>query len=258
MKVVTNALDLPSSCAFVPTMGALHAGHGSLFSIAKSYSDDVVASIYINPLQFESSEDLDKYPRTPELDIELAKEFGVTHLWFPTYEEIYPEGFTRLAAGPISKLYEGAARAGHFDGVVTVVRRLFDLVKPRYAIFGEKDFQQLALIREIAGEVKIVAAPIIREEDGLAMSSRNIRLDTEGRIAARVISKALRESTSESDLRQMLSTEPLLTVDYADYIDEETFQKPSESTRFTRAIVAGWINGTRLLDNMPVKSEQSR
>jgi pantoate--beta-alanine ligase len=236
-------------------MGALHAGHGSLFAIAKNYSEDVVASIYVNPLQFENKEDLEKYPRTPERDIELAEKFGVTHLWFPTYEEIYPEGFARLTAGPISYLYEGASRPGHFDGVVTVVRRLFDLVRPRVAIFGEKDFQQLALIREIADKVEIIAAPIIREEDGLAMSSRNVRLNNEGRIASRVISKALRESTSENQLREILATEPLLTVDYADYIDEKTFLPPTDSTQFTRAIVAGWINGVRLLDNMAVKSE---
>ena len=256
MKVVTNALELPSACAFVPTMGALHAGHGSLFTIATQYSDDVVASIFVNPLQFENSEDLEKYPRTPQRDIELAEKYGVTHLWLPTYEEIYPAGFTQLIAGPISKLYEGASRVGHFDGVVTVVRRLFDLVQPKVAIFGEKDFQQLSLIREIAHEVEIVAAPIIRESDGLAMSSRNVRLDEDGRIAARVISKSLRESHSQEELREILASEPLFTVDYADYIDEQTFLPPTEETKSTRAIVAGWVNGIRLLDNMPVKSEQ--
>jgi pantoate--beta-alanine ligase len=256
MKVVTDAQLLPSACAFVPTMGALHAGHGSLFAIAAEKSTNVVASIFVNPLQFENKDDLERYPRTPDRDIELAEKFGVTHLWFPTPEEIYPEGFLRVAAGPIASLYEGASRPGHFDGVVTVVRRLFDLVKPKLAIFGEKDFQQLALIREIADEVEIVAAPIIREEDGLAMSSRNIRLDSEGRIAARIISQALRDANSEEELRSILATEPMLTVDYADYIDEETFLAPTDSTQFTRAIVAGWINGVRLLDNMPVKSEQ--
>jgi len=256
MKVVHDARELPSACAFVPTMGALHAGHGSLFVIAKNHSDSVVASIFVNPLQFENKDDLEKYPRTPERDIELAEKFGVTHLWFPTYEEIYPEGFPKLMAGPIANLYEGASRPGHFDGVVTVVRRLFDLVKPKVAIFGEKDFQQLTLIREIANEVEIISAPIIREEDGLAMSSRNVRLDSAGRIAARVISRALRESSSESELRAILASDPALTIDYADYIDEKTFLAPTSSTEFTRAIVAGWINGVRLLDNMAVKSEQ--
>jgi pantoate--beta-alanine ligase len=129
-------------------------------------------------------------------------------------------------------------------------------VKPKVAIFGEKDFQQLALIREIADEVEIIAAPIIREEDGLAMSSRNIRLDEAGRVAARIISKALRESNDEGRLREILATESSFTLDYADYIDEQSFLSPTESTQFTRAIVAGWINGVRLLDNMPVKSEQ--
>jgi len=256
MKVVTNAQELPSACAFVPTMGALHAGHGSLFTIASQHSEHVVASIFVNPLQFENQEDLAQYPRTPERDIELAEKFGVTHLWLPRFEEIYPEEFQTLSAGPISHLYEGRSRIGHFDGVVTVVRRLFDLVKPKFAIFGEKDFQQLTLIREIANEVEIIAAPIIRESDGLAMSSRNVRLDESGRLAARVISKALRESTSENELREILATEQALTFDYADYIDEQTFLPPTESTQFTRAIVAGWINGVRLLDNMAVKSEQ--
>ena len=255
MKVVTQSQELPSACAFVPTMGALHAGHGSLFSIAAQYSEDVVASIFVNPLQFESKDDLEKYPRTPERDIELAEKYGVTHLWFPTYDELYPVGFTHLTAGPIAKLYEGASRPGHFDGVVTVVRRLFDLVKPKVAIFGEKDFQQLALIREIASEVEIIAAPIVREPDGLAMSSRNVRLTPEGRVAAQVISKALRESATEDQLRLALAAEPALTVDYADFIDEKTFQAPSDSTQFTRAIVAGWINGVRLLDNMQMNSQ---
>ena len=257
MKVVTNALELPSACAFVPTMGALHAGHGSLFKFAATYSDEVVASIFVNPLQFDNKDDLEKYPRTPERDIELAEKFGVTHLWLPRYEEIYPAGFTQLSAGPISKLYEGASRAGHFDGVVTVVRRLFDLVRPSVAIFGEKDFQQLTLIREIAQEVEIIAAPTIREVDGLAMSSRNVRLDDAGRIAARVISKALLNSQSQTQLREILASEPLFTVDYADYIDEQTFLPPTEETKSTRAIVAGWVNGIRLLDNMPVKSESN-
>ena len=258
MKVVTSALELPSACAFVPTMGALHAGHGSLFTLASEYSKDVVASIFVNPLQFDNKDDLEKYPRTPEKDIELAEKYGVTYLWLPEYEEIYPKQYQKLTAGPISKLYEGSSRPGHFDGVVTVVRRLFDLVKPKVAIFGEKDFQQLTLIREIATDTEIVAAPIIRESDGLAMSSRNIRLSEEGRTAARVISRALRESNSEIELRAILESEPLFTLDYADYIDEKTFLPPTDLTQSTRAIVAGWINGIRLLDNMPVKSESQK
>jgi pantoate--beta-alanine ligase len=249
MKVVTDARELPSGCAFVPTMGALHAGHASLFRLARTYNQNVIASIFVNPLQFENKDDLAKYPRTPEADIELAREAGVTHLWFPEYSEIYPDGFTTLDAGPLGDIYEGASRPGHFDGVVTVVRRLFDVVKPSVAIFGEKDFQQLALIKKIAGDIRIVDAPIIREPDGLAMSSRNVRLTPEGRSAATIISQALTTATSEDEMRSILATEPALTVDYADFIDAETFAHAQSGTKSVRAIIAGWINGVRLIDN---------
>jgi pantoate--beta-alanine ligase len=252
MKVVTNARELPSACAFVPTMGALHAGHASLFTLAKEYSDDVVASIFVNPLQFESKEDLAKYPRTPELDIEIAAASGVTHLWLPQQSEIYPDGFSKVSAGPIGDIYEGKSRPGHFDGVLTVVRRLFDLVRPKVAIFGEKDFQQLQLIKTIAGDIEIVTAPTIRENDGLAMSSRNVRLTPEDRTAAQIIYRALSESTSEAQLRAILASEPALTVDYADFIDEKTFAHAQSDTENVRALVAGWINGVRLIDNMPM------
>jgi pantoate--beta-alanine ligase len=253
MKVVHSVQELPSGCAFVPTMGALHAGHGSLFTLAKSYSSDVVASIFINPLQFENPEDLLKYPKTPDADIELAAKHGVTHLWFPQHSEIYPEGFEALQAGKIGNLFEGASRPGHFDGVVTVVNRLFQLVKPRYAIFGEKDFQQLKLVEEIPSDVTIVRAPTIRESDGLAMSSRNVRLTAEGRAAAPIIFRALSTAKSETELQQILSTEKLLEVDYATFIDEETFLPADERSKSVRAIFAGWINGVRLLDNMQME-----
>lgn len=250
MKVVTDARELPSACAFVPTMGALHAGHASLFTLAKKYSDHVVASIFINPLQFETKEDLAQYPRTPELDIEIAATSGVTYLWMPKQSDIYPENFAKHSAGPLGEIYEGKSRPGHFDGVVTVVRRLFDLVNPKVAIFGEKDFQQLQLIKQIAGDIKIVSAPIVRESDGLAMSSRNIRLTPEGRSAAKIIYEALTQSTSEDELRSHLSQEPLFTLDYADFIDEQTFGYAHSDTKDVRALVAGWINGVRLIDNM--------
>jgi pantoate--beta-alanine ligase len=253
MKVVTHSSELPLSCAFVPTMGALHAGHASLFTIAKSLSNNVVASIFINPLQFENPADLAQYPRTPESDIELAASSGVTHLWLPKYEEIYPEGFKRLTADPIGNLFEGAARPGHFDGVVTVVRRLFDLVKPKVAMFGEKDFQQLFLIKKIADDVEIITAPTIREHDGLAMSSRNSRLSEAGRSAATIMYRALKRAKSEVELQELLTSEPLFTLDYAVFIDEQTFMPASSATQQVRALVAGWIDGIRLIDNMAME-----
>ena len=250
MKVVTDARQLPSACAFVPTMGALHAGHASLFALAKKYSSDVVASIFVNPLQFESKEDLAQYPRTPDIDIAIAEAAGVTHLWLPTQAEIYPDGYLKKFAGPMGDIYEGKSRPGHFDGVLTVVNRFFELLKPKVAIFGEKDFQQLQLIKTIAGDIEIITAPTIRESDGLALSSRNVRLTEEGRNAAQVIYRALTQAQSESELREILASESTLTVDYADFIDEKTFAHAQSDTREVRAIVAGWINGVRLIDNM--------
>jgi pantoate--beta-alanine ligase len=222
--------------------------------LAKSFSSDVVASIFINPLQFENPEDLLKYPKTPDADIELAAKCGVTHLWFPQQDEIYPQGFEKLKAGEIGNLFEGASRPGHFDGVVTVVNRLFQLAMPRYAIFGEKDFQQLKLVEEIPGDVTIVRAPIIRESDGLAMSSRNVRLSAEGRAAAPIIYRALSTAKSEVELQQILATEKLFELDYATFIDEETFLPANQRSKKVRAIVAGWINGVRLLDNMQMET----
>ena len=253
MKVVQSARELPSGCAFVPTMGALHAGHGSLFTLASKSSDAVVASIFINPLQFENPDDLLKYPKTPEADIELAKSFGVTHLWFPTHDEIYPKDYESLKAGIIGDLFEGASRPGHFDGVVTVVNRLFQLVKPTFAVFGEKDFQQLKLVEAIAGDVKIIRGPIVREIDGLAMSSRNVRLSSEGRAAAPIIFKALTTAKSEIELQEILKGEALFELDYATFIDEESFLPAGDESKNVRAIVAGWINGVRLLDNMQME-----
>ena len=250
MKVVTDARQLPSACAFVPTMGALHAGHASLFALAKKYSDDVVASIFINPLQFESKEDLAQYPRTPDIDIALADAAGVTHLWLPTQSEIYPDGYAKKSAGPMGDIYEGKSRPGHFDGVLTVVHQFFELLKPKVAIFGEKDFQQLQLIKTIAGDIEIVTAPTIREGDGLALSSRNMRLTEEGRSAAHVIYRALTQANSESELREILASESAFILDYADFIDEKTFAHAQSDTQDIRAIVAGWINGVRLIDNM--------
>jgi pantoate--beta-alanine ligase len=162
-------------------------------------------------------------------------------------------------------MYEGASRPGHFDGVVTVVSRLFELARPRYAIFGEKDFQQLSLIRKIESDVEIIGAPTIRDSDGLALSSRNARLDSDARARATVIARALYAAVAAPDhdsarlaMREVISTEPAFTLDYADVIDEENFSDATEATVNARAIIAGWLNGIRLIDNMAMKPRGQR
>lgn len=264
MKIVNSSAELASGCAFVPTMGALHSGHASLFEIARSKSEYVVASIFVNPLQFEDSDDLEKYPRTPDRDVEIAAAAGVTHLWLPKYEEIYPAGFSHRSAGPIGDIYEGANRVGHFDGVVTVVARLFELVRPKSAIFGEKDFQQLTLIKNLVKdlnlEIEIIAAPTVRELDGLAMSSRNIRLDSDAREKSQILYRALSAAAQESNLisarailQKIAGSEDEFILDYAEIIDEKDFSKAVDSTQNKRAIIAGWLNRVRLIDNMEMK-----
>lgn len=261
MKIVSSASEIDGGCTFVPTMGALHAGHASLFKLAKAKSDFVVASIFVNPLQFEDTQDLANYPRTPDRDIQTAADSGVTHLWLPKEEDIYPLEVKKISAGELGNMFEGVNRSGHFDGVVTVVSRLFELLKPEVAIFGEKDFQQLTLIRAIANGVKIIAAPTVREADGLAVSSRNVRLDQESRCAAQVIYQALcqaKNSPNANDARSQMhkvcATQPLFNLDYAEVIDEQDFSIATDSTLNPRAIIAGWLNGVRLIDNMRMKT----
>ena len=260
MKVERVLTDLTRPCAFVPTMGALHAGHQSLIKMAREYCDEVVVSVFVNPLQFEDKEDLAKYPKTPEIDEQLASEAGATILWRPDVTDLYPGDEKKLSAGELGKRFEGASRAGHFGGVLTVVNRLFELVKPRYAIFGEKDFQQLFLIKKMAAElhpeIEIIAAPTIRELSGLALSSRNVRLSEEGLLTAQSISKALRAASKKDSIDEMkielanLTTQPGFELDYAEIIDEESFELATENTVRARAIIAGWVDGVRLIDNM--------
>lgn len=235
----------------VPTLGALHKGHQALIKRARDLDKEVVVSIFVNPLQFTETEDIEKYPRTPEADIQIATLAGATQVWFPTYEEIYPSQPIQISAGPVGELYEGASRPGHFAGVLTVVNRLFEIVKPSTAVFGEKDFQQLWLINNYFKKVKIVAVPTVREFDGLALSSRNARLTQADRAVALIISKALKEP---SRMKEILATEPAFKLDYAEIIDEKTFRPVSAITQNKRAIIAGWVNGVRLLDNAVVET----
>ncbi len=238
-----------SEKGFVPTMGALHAGHAALISAARKRSNQVIVSVFVNPLQFNDPEDLKKYPRTPDRDREIAIAAGATEVWFPEYEEIYPNNPELIEAGLVGDLFEGASRPGHFSGMLTVVKRLFDLVQPDFAVFGEKDFQQLFLIKEMVAKYKlpieIFAHPIVREADGLAMSSRNVRLTPEERQKALIIYKAL--NAGRENLRAVLDSEPAWKTDYATVINPENFKE--EISAKQRAIVAGWIGGVRLIDN---------
>ena len=256
-------LALKHPLAFVPTMGALHAGHQSLIELARSKSTNVLVSIFVNPLQFENPDDLAKYPRTLDVDRVLAEAAGATQIWAPTVEEIYPSDPTIISAGELGNKFEGVHRFGHFDGVLTVVKRLFDLTQPEIAVFGEKDFQQLFLIKRMVADldlpIRILSAPIIRESDGLAMSSRNVRLDFEARSAATIISAALFEAADEKSvekarakLHKVLATEPTFASDYAEIIDETNFEIATDETAKPRALVAGWLGGVRLIDNMAV------
>lgn len=268
MKVIRDVNQLPrvSDIAFVPTMGALHAGHQSLIRKARSLTEHVVTSVYINPLQFENSEDLAKYPKTPMQDEELAREAGAAYLWFPTQADLYPHGIEQVSAGEIGAQFEGKSRSGHFDGVVTVVNALFNAVKPRWALFGEKDLQQLFLIKKMAHslhpQIDIVQCETVREVNGLALSSRNIRLTPASKEKANVIARALHHANSKMDVHdkktaliETLKSEPDFSIDYAEIIDGDTFEIANNQTINQRAIVAGWIDGVRLIDTMSVSTQ---
>ena len=265
MKVIYSASELPrtSNIAFVPTMGALHSGHQSLIQRAREFTENVLVSIYVNPLQFESANDLANYPKTPERDVELAEAAGAKYLWFPHEKDLYPYGKKEISAGEIGKKFEGATRSGHFNGVVTVVNALFEAVNPKWALFGEKDLQQLFLIKKMSAslhpQISIIACETVRDSDGLALSSRNVRLNSNNRDVAKIISIALRSArgvngtpTKLKVLRETLMSESRFILDYAEIIDGESFEIATDETRNQRAIVAGWVDGVRLIDTMPM------
>ena len=247
--------------AFVPTMGALHQGHISLVKEAKSLADEVVMSIFVNPTQFESVEDLAKYPRTLNADIQLAESAGVDLLWTPDVSEIYPDKYKLIDAGELGRIYEGHSRAGHFDGVLTVVNRLFEIVKPDYAIFGEKDFQQLFLIKEFSKRahpgIEIISGKTIREDSGLALSSRNVRLSPEEKNSALVISRALENGSKQQSYTEIkssvmaeLATEIDFKLDYFAIVNPKSLLEVDQShTGPVQLLLAGWVGSVRLIDN---------
>ena len=254
--------------AFVPTMGALHAGHRSLIALARSLADVVVVSIFVNPLQFGPSEDYARYPRPLETDLAVCGDDGVDLVFVPQVLDLYPPGRSvTVSAGAVGAGFEGWARPGHFDGVLTVVAKLFNLVGPDVAIFGQKDAQQLACIRrmvlDLNAPIEIVSAPIIREPDGLALSSRNRYLSPEERRRALALSAALRAgarhsgaAASQAAARAVLAkaeSDPSFSLDYLAVVSPETFT-PVVDTLAGEAlmIVAATIGSTRLIDNTSV------
>ncbi len=256
--------DHPGSRALVPTMGALHEGHRSLLRAARELAGTVVASIFVNPLQFGPNEDLDRYPRPFEADLAMCTAEGVDVVFAPTPDVMYPsDPLVRLAAGPMAEMLEGATRPGHFDGMLTVVLKLFNLTRPDVAVFGEKDAQQLALVRRMVSDldvpVEIVAAPTVREPDGLALSSRNRYLSPEQRASAPALAAALTAGGVAAEggpaavlqaARAVLDAEPALRVDYLALVDPATFTEVT--THHTGpAVLAGavYAGTTRLIDN---------
>ena len=249
--------------ALVPTMGALHLGHAELIHQARQLSEAVLVSIFVNPLQFDDPADLEKYPRTPESDIAIARQSGARVLWVPKYDEIYPGPIEKINVGHVGTLYEGAMRKGHFEAVLTVVKRFFDLVHPTWALFGEKDYQQLFLIKAMVAElnldIEIVAVPTVREVNGLAISSRNVRLNAKDLEVALVISQGLTNASEmgsvdsmQRELDRSLASQPGFKAEYAVIIDESDFSLATDATAKKRGLVAGWVNGVRLIDNMPM------
>lgn len=258
-------VDLRYPIAFVPTMGALHAGHAELIKQARTYSESVIVSVFVNPRQFEDPEDFAKYPRSFESDFVIASDAGASIMWMPSEEMVYPPGFAIIPSPLQGEVFEGVNRKGHFGGALTAINALFSAVKPRWAVFGEKDFQQLFLVRQMVVErkmnVEIIAAPTVRDPDGLALSSRNLLLSESDREVASAISKALYKAIEKSSISEArlslvetLSGERGFLLDYAAIIDEETFEMAIERTPHKRALVAGWVNGVRLIDNMAMTS----
>ena len=279
--------DLPGCAglkvAFVPTMGALHDGHLSLVRLAAEWADLVVVSVFVNPLQFGAGEDFDKYPRTLEADANLLEAAGADILFAPTVDVIYPDGLEAanaaaaarpaLQSGAVGETFEGAARPGHFDGMLAVVARLFELVNPDFAVFGAKDAQQLFLIKRMAAtafpDLHIVEAPIVRETSGLAMSSRNRYLDAAALEVAGQLSKALnvgkaaaeslgaKPSLAVNAARARLEGVPEAKLDYLALVDPSSFEQIDDSfTGRALMLIAAVVGSTRLIDNLTIDFQE--
>lgn len=267
LRAWRREIPAASSVVFVPTMGALHRGHQSLLEYASTLGDVLLVSIFVNPLQFEREDDLVAYPKTMRADLALLKEVGAHAVYRPSTEDMYPEGYqVRLSAGPSALRFEGAARPGHFDGMVTVVHKLFQRCRPQHAVFGQKDAQQLFLVQRMAQdldmEVQVHGAATWREPDGLAFSSRNVHLSENGRQQATVLHRALQAAKSafdngchdpealEEGMRSCFESSPA-NLAYANVISDTDFEaaKPGVAAIW-RAVIGARLEGVHLLDNL--------
>lgn len=270
-KHIASLKKAGKSIGFVPTMGALHAGHISLVQASKKQNDITVVSLFVNPTQFNNKEDLERYPRTLDTDLPLLEKEGCDMVFVPDEREMYPEPDLRVFSfGNLDKVMEGKFRPGHFNGVSQIVTKLFDIVTPDCAYFGQKDFQQLAIIRKLASDcrypVEIIACPIVREADGLAMSSRNSRLSAEERQHAPLVFKTLRKahktgiSVSPARLKkaviETINKDPFLQVEYFEIVDDKTLQpiKSWESPGTKTGCIAVHAGKVRLIDNITFNS----
>jgi pantoate--beta-alanine ligase len=258
---------LPGTVAVVMTMGALHEGHAELVRLARKRADVVVVTIFLNPLQFAAGEDLGRYPRTFDADLVICEREGVDLVFAPTSEVVYPDGepTVRIDAGRLGDVLEGASRPGHFSGVLTVVAKLFHLIRADVALFGDKDAQQLALIRRMVHDldipVEVVGVPTVRDPDGLALSSRNMYLSAQDRVVALSLSAALYAGAARAadGAEQVLATAASLLrgvggleVDYLQLVDDATWLPATSGHEAARLVVAARLGSTRLIDNVPV------
>lgn len=274
-QVARQARAEGSILGLVPTMGALHDGHLSLVRAARSQCSSVAVSIFVNPTQFGPTEDFARYPRALDADRAALDPLGVHYVFAPPAEQMYPPGFSSsvLVEG-LSERLEGRSRSGHFRGVTTVVLKLLEIVQPSFAYFGRKDAQQARIIRQMAHDLnldpEIVVCPIVREPDGLALSSRNAYLQGPERAAATVLHRSLaavrrrvergerRTDVLADEMRGILSAEPLAAIDYAEIVDADTFQPAMRLHRSCLAVLAVFIGSTRLIDNMLIEEHHGR
>jgi pantoate--beta-alanine ligase len=265
-QVAAEACRNDRLLGLVPTMGALHEGHFSLIRQANEQCSPVVVSIFVNPKQFGPSEDFQKYPRTLDSDLAALKNLGVDYVFAPAPEQMYPPGFrTTVAVDGLSDRLEGGSRPGHFRGVTTVVLKLFEIVQPRFAFLGRKDAQQARIIRQMTGDLnldtQIAVCPIVREPDGLALSSRNRYLSASDRRSATALYRSLDSLRREllagdrdvvhlvATMRSIIESEPGLSLDYAEIADADTLEPAMALSKTCYALLAARVGGTRLIDN---------